>query len=459
VKFSADDIVAATGGDPHDVQAFAARVGIVTDSRALSPGDAFLALRGERFDGHDFVNEAIARGAALAIVDDASFRPDGFPAIVVADTKAAYLALAALARGRFLGPVLGITGSAGKTTTKQFVTHLVRARFGDRIAATPANENNEIGVAKLLLRASGDEHDALIVEMGARHVNDIAVLVGVARPDVGILTNVGDAHLEIAGSREALADMKWALFGRGARAVLNAADAVSRRRASALEKPPHWFFAEPNQPPVDQCATLTGLVGRCELFGARNGSVAFRLAVDVSVAADYNLANAAAAAAGALELGVPAEAIAAQMATLELPPGRYQSFAMPGGWRIIYDAYNANAGGMIAALDALGGEHAERAVAVLGSMAELGDESVQLHELVGAHAARRAGVVLVAGEYAGELERGAQRAGMSKDAVVRVESNADAARWLRRHVRPGDVVLLKASRKYRLEEILEELRA
>lgn len=458
MKFSPTEIAAATGGTLVDAPALHAQARIATDSRALAAGDAFVALRGERFDGHDFLDDAAARGAALAVVEQPSRGPAGLPTVVVADTRVAYLALAALARRRFSGPVLAITGSAGKTTTKHFVAHLLRARFGDRIAVTPANENNEIGVARLLLEASDDDHDAAIVEMGARHVNDIAVLVDVARPDVGILTNVGDAHLEIAGSREALADMKWALFGRGARAVLNQTDAVSQTRAAALTETPHWFVAGQGEPRVPDRGKLTALTGRRRLVGACDGAVTFRLPVDVSIPADYNLANAAAAAAGALELGTAPEAISQRLSSLELPPGRYQSFAMPGGWRMIYDAYNANASGTMAALDALAREDAGRAVAVLGSMAELGEESAQLHERVGAHAAQRAGVVLVGGEYAGALARGAQQAGMAKDAVVRVDSNADAARWLREHVRPGDVVLLKASRKYRLEEILEELR-
>ena len=145
--------------------------------------------------------------------------------------------------------------------------------------------------------------------------------------------------------------------------------------------------------------------------------------------------------------------------TLRLPPGRFESFIMPGGWRIIYDAYNANASGMIAALDALDLERPKRAIAVLGSMAELGAESSQLHEEVGAHAARRAGVVLVSGDYADAMARGAERGGLETASVVRVASNEDAAHWLRSHARDGDVVLLKGSRKYRLEEILAELRS
>ncbi|MGA8534519.1 MAG: cyanophycin synthetase, partial [Candidatus Tumulicola sp.] len=161
--------------------------------------------------------------------------------------------------------------------------------------------------------------------------------------------------------------------------------------------------------------------------------------------------------AGALELGVEPDAAIDLLPHLRLPAGRFESFEMLGGWRIIYDAYNANASGMIAALDALGMERPKRAIAVLGSMAELGSESAQLHEEVGAHAARRAGVLLVSGDYADAMARGAESAGLSGASLVRVCSNEAAAHWLRRHAREGDVVLLKGSRKYRLEEILAQL--
>jgi UDP-N-acetylmuramoyl-tripeptide--D-alanyl-D-alanine ligase len=431
---------------------------IATDTRTLQPGEAYLALRGARHDGHDFVAEAVRRGAALLIVDRAAARVAGVATMVVPETTSAYMALAGLARRRFAGYVLAITGSTGKTTTKAFVAQLLAARFGSRVLAAPANENNEIGVSRLLLRAANEDHDALVVEMGARNFGDIAALVDVARPDVGILTNVGEAHLEIMGSRERLAETKWALFARGARAVVNAGDAVSAARAPSLAQPPHWFAArEANASVAVFPGKITALLGRSRLAGT--GAAPFDRRVDVTVPGAHNLANVAAAVAGALELGVGLDAIVDALPNLALPAGRFESFAMSGGWRIIYDAYNANASGMIAALDALNAERAPRSIAVLASMAELGSESAHLHEQVGAHAARRAGVVLVSGEYADALARGAHQGGLESAAVVHVASNSDAVRWLREHTRPGDVVLLKGSRKYRLEEILEELRS
>jgi len=216
-------------------------VNVVTDTRALHPGDTFLALRGERFDGHAFVDEALKKGAAALVLDNESARADGVAALLVRDTRRAYMALAAAARVQFTGRVVAITGSSGKATTKHLLTQLLRTRFGDAlVAASPANENNEIGVSKLLLSTT-PEQQILVVEMGARHAGEIAELVSVAAPHIGVLTNIGDAHLEIFGSRETLAATKWGLFSQGAQAVLNAQDEISRTRAPELEAPPLWF--------------------------------------------------------------------------------------------------------------------------------------------------------------------------------------------------------------------------
>jgi UDP-N-acetylmuramoyl-tripeptide--D-alanyl-D-alanine ligase len=460
MKLPLERAVEATGATLLDAQAAPAEIRVGTDTRTLRRGDAFVALHGPNFDGHDFTAEAVRAGASVLVIDRAETRVDGVATMVVADTLLAYVALAALARGLFNGRVLAITGSGGKTTCKTFVTQLLAVRYGTRVVAAPANENNEIGVSRLLLEASNSKHDAIVVEMGARRYGDVATLVAMARPEVGILTNVGEAHLEIMGTRERLAETKWALFAGGARAVLNAADAVSVARAPKLAQQPHWFLAgDGDGAGLLGRERITALLGRTRLVDVEGGRRTFDGRVDVGVPGAHNRANAVAAIAGALELGVDLAAMAAVLPELRLPPGRFESFEMSGGWRIIYDAYNANASGMIAALDALTMERPKRAIAVLASMAELGAESAQLHEEVGAHAAHRAGVLLVSGEYADAMARGAQREGLSDAAVVRVGSNEDAAQWLRVHARDGDVVLLKGSRKYRLEEILAELRS
>lgn len=427
------------------------RLKVVTDTRSIQPGDTFLALRGDRFDGHAYVQEALAKGAAAMIVD----RDDvvgSAAALLVADTKAAYMQLAGAARREFRGHVIGITGSAGKTTTKHLLAQLLADHYGsDEVLASPANENNEIGVSKLLLAAEPSQR-VLVVEMGARHEGDIAALVQIARPHVGILTNIGEAHLEIFGSRERLARTKWALFSLGAQAVLNAGDSESVMRAAALPTPPIWYgVGTPRLPGV-------WLVDEHTLV-LTHGSHPATFSIDVRLPGMHNRANLAAALAAALLLGIAPEQLAKSIPYLTLPAGRYETMEVAGGARIIYDAYNANATGMIAALDAFAGEIAGRRIAVLASMAELGSDAPAMHERVGAHAASvNVDILLCGGDYASSIAAGAIAAGYPRDRIVMYSGNDGVVQWLREHAGPHDAILLKGSRKYKMEEIVEALR-
>ncbi|MGB6412911.1 MAG: UDP-N-acetylmuramoyl-tripeptide--D-alanyl-D-alanine ligase, partial [Candidatus Cybelea sp.] len=432
---------------------------IGTDTRSLESGDAFLALRGENFDGHDFAGEAVRRGAAVLVVDDAAARVAGVATLVVARTDRAYLQLARLAAQMFDGTIVAITGSSGKTTTKDFLADLCRVRY--RVAASVKNENNEIGVGKLLLSLSNEEHDVAIAEMGARHYGDIAVLAEAAQPAVGILTNVADAHVEIMGSRERLAETKWALFSSGARAILNADDEVSRQRAPSLPCPENtrWFVAVPGAAQLAAYAEVEPLaaVAGDDLLLVREGGATREFAIESTLPGLHNRANLAAAIAAAGALGIAPEELVSTIATLRLPQGRYDRITIESGLRLIFDAYNANASGMIAALDAFAGEDAPRKIAVLASMAELGEEAQRLHERVGEHAAAAVDILLVSGDFASALARGARRAGLDASRIVPVEDNSQAAAWLRANANGQDLVLLKGSRKYRMEEIVEEL--
>jgi UDP-N-acetylmuramoyl-tripeptide--D-alanyl-D-alanine ligase len=448
--------VAATKATVLEPKSAPPTVNAVTDTRTLRAGDTFVALRGERHDGHAFAADAVQRGAAALVVDEASAAVPGVATLVVGNTLRAYMDLAALARESFRGTVVGITGSTGKTTTRSFLEQLARARYGDRVLAPPGNENNEIGVSKVLLEADDRQYDVIVLELGARHFGDVAVLVDIARPQIGVLTNIGEAHLEIMGSRERLADTKWGLFSRGARAVLNADDGVSRGRAGSLDIPAHWFAAGNDAAQWATLQRLTAVAG--DTLIDRDGAQAVRRDVNIDFPGPYNRWNLAAAAAAALELGIPLDVIAFAVETLQLPAGRYARMTLrDGGPKIIYDAYNANASGMIAALDAFAQESAGRRIAVLASMAELGEESQALHERVGAHAARVVDVLVVEGDFASELARGARDAGLQPSQIVEVRDNTEAAQWLRDHATARDAVLLKGSRKYRLEEIVEAL--
>ncbi|HEY5257997.1 MAG TPA: UDP-N-acetylmuramoyl-tripeptide--D-alanyl-D-alanine ligase [Candidatus Baltobacteraceae bacterium] len=429
---------------------------IVTDTRVLQTGDAFLALRGDRFDGHDYVAQAVAKGARALIVDDAAVAVAGVTTLVVADTLAAYMALARAMRETFAGQVVGITGSVGKTTTKELLLQLLIGSRGDRVAASPANENNEIGVSKFLLANADASHDVLVVEMGARHFEDIAALVRVAGPDIGVLTNVGEAHVEIMGSRERLAQTKWGLFSGGALAILNARDEVSLQRAPSLTQAPHWFAAGDDR--ISTGGRTTLILGKARLLEIDSHETVER-AIDVALPGLHNRANLAAAVAAARELGVDLDTIVETIPRLRLPPGRFERIAIEGRPSIVYDAYNANLTGTLAALETFADEPADRHLVVLAGMAELGEEAPEMHRRVGeAAAASDVDVFLIGGAFVDDLERGARDAGFSAERIVRFATNEDVVRWIARNAVPGDAVLLKGSRVYKLEEVVERLR-
>jgi UDP-N-acetylmuramoyl-tripeptide--D-alanyl-D-alanine ligase len=454
VRLPTNDVIAALGGRIVNGDRLPGTIAVSTDTRATRPGETFLALRGERFDGHRFVAEAVERGASAVVIDDPAALPAGTAAILVAATLPAYLALGGLARERLRGPVIAVTGSTGKTTTKAFIEQALAA-VGRGATATPENENNEIGVAKFLLSlADGDERVA-IVEMGARKYRDLEPLVRAARPGVAVLTNVGEAHLGVMGSRERLADTKWDVFASGAHAVLGLADDVSRARAAGLSQAPIWFGIDAERPPAGERAVVVRLD---DVLAFADGEMrAAPLHVDLP--GDYNRRNLAAALAAAWAVGAEPATVAAAAPRFVLPHGRYERLDTAGGPVLIYDAYNASMSGALATLAAFARERAARRIAVLGSMAELGDDAAAMHERVGAAAAGAADVVLAGGAFADALAAGARRAGIAPGALVIYANNDEAIAWLRAHARPDDVVLLKGSRMYRMEQIVAGLSA
>ena len=431
---------------------------VQTDTRAIERGATFLALRGERFDGHAYVEEAFARGAVCAIVDDASAVPPGRSALLVPNTLQAYLDLGAVARARVRGTVVAVTGSTGKTTTKQFLLALLRGA-GVPVTATPENENNEIGVAKFLCGLEDGDERVAIVEMGARKYRDLDVLVAAARPDVGLLTNVGEAHLEIMGSRERIAETKWAVPSVAHRAVLNLDDAVSRRRAPSLAAPPVWYGIDDERPPHGQRALI---VARDAAWSIAEDGTTETHRIAIAFPGDHNRRNLAGAFAAALLCsagaagGASFAALADAVQTLALPHGRYEIVELPDDVRLVFDAYNASLSGTLATLATFGREEAERRIAVLGSMAELGSDAPQMHEKIGEIAATRAEVVLAGGTFAEDTARGVRAKGGT---VIRYASNDHAIAWLRENLRRGDAVLLKGSRVYKMEQIAEALGA
>jgi len=455
---NAEFVAQATGARVSGADGAAVDFSIVgTDSRSVKPGQLFVALHGERFDGNDFIEDVIACGAAGIVCDEgrALARP-GVVFFEVRDTLRALGDLAAAHRRGFDVPVVAITGSNGKTTTKNLLRSILATAMGgpDRVLATEGNLNNLIGMPLTLL-ALAPRHRAAIVEMGMNAFGEIARLTEIAAPTLGLITCVAPAHLEGLGSIEGVARAKGELFAGlapTATAVVNCDDPHVSRVAAGLRCRRQDFGAD--RPVSGRGITPDGLRGiRFELV-VPGASAPVRL----PLLGRHNVGNAVAAAAAAFALGVGIDAIVAGLESAAPAPMRLSVERLPNGVDLINDAYNANPGSMRAALSALEGV-ADHCTVVLGEMRELGPGAADLHVEVGAAVARlRPRSFCAVGAYADDYARGAIAAGMAGEAVTAVATNSAAADAVARSWRTGDAVLVKGSRGARMEEVVTELR-
>ncbi|HEY1332153.1 MAG TPA: UDP-N-acetylmuramoyl-tripeptide--D-alanyl-D-alanine ligase [Actinomycetota bacterium] len=453
-----------TDADAHASAAGRVSVrGVTIDSRRVEPGELFVALPGNHTDGHAFVAAAAEAGAAAAIVarGRAVQAADGahrLPLIEVEDPARALMALAADERSGLPATVIGITGSTGKTCTKDFTAAVLATRL--RVVASPASFNNEIGLPLTVLSA-GPDTEVIVCEMGARGAGHIRALCEVARPSVGVVTNVGVAHLGLFGSREAIADAKAelveALPADGV-AVLFADDAVVAGFAGRTPARTIAFGLGPDAQVRAERVELDPVDGRASFaLTTPDGRADVRL----PVAGAHMVPDALAAAAVGVAIGVNVADAAAGLEGAELSGGRMDAFVSADGARVIDDAYNANPASVEAAL--LAARHIAgvgRAVAVLGEMAELGPTSDAEHERVGERvAALGFDELVVVGPQAAAIGDGARRAGMTQDRVHACADVDAAAAVLREVARPDDVILIKASRVARLDRLAHSLRA
>jgi UDP-N-acetylmuramoyl-tripeptide--D-alanyl-D-alanine ligase len=429
--------------------------GVSTDTRTIRPGSLFVALKGDKFDGHDFVEEARKAGAIAAVVSrmDAPAEEDSFGWIVVPDTLVALQRLATAYRASLPVKVVGVTGSNGKSSTKEMIHAVLARKF--RTAKTVGNLNNHIGVPLTLLGLD-EETEWAVVEMGMNHPGEIAVLAEMGRPDAAVVTNVGWAHIEAFADREGIAEEKGALVRAlrpGGLAVLNGDDErVSRMAGRCAGRVVTAGFGE-------------SCTHRVAGFGTGEASCRFDLILGGNVypamlatTARHMASNAALAAALGWELGVPGDEIAEALADVAFPPGRCQIHAWRGGW-LVDDTYNANPDSMLAGAEMLAKLPGEgRLVALLGAMGELGRHREELHRLVGrSMAGAGVGLLFALGDDSRWTVEAARAGGMSEAAARWFAGHEELAGAYLESARDGDRILVKGSRSQQMEKVVRHL--
>lgn len=422
--------------------------GVSTDSRNVSIGNLFVALRGERFDAHDFLNEVAAKGVAAVVAERV---PQGLPvpALVVPDTRVALGEIAAYWRRRFALPVIGVTGSNGKTTVKEMIAAILAAAFGaEQCMATRGNLNNDIGVPLTVFRLD-DACKAAVIELGMNHPGEIAQLAAMAQPTVGLVNNAQREHQEFMESVEAVAKENGAVLralpANGV-AVFPADDAYTAlwRDFAAGRKVTTFGFSDDAD---------VGCTWQAKNFGSdltiSAGGNTFR--VELAAAGAHNVRNALAACACTLAIGVPQEAVIRGLESFAPVNGRLQRKSARCGALVIDDTYNANPDSVRAAIDVLAGAAAPR-ILVLGDMGEVGSEGAKFHDEAGAYAKSRGIERLFAlGELA---RRSAQAFGAGAEHFADVASLNHAVEAL---IGAGSTVLVKGSRFMKMERVVQYL--
>lgn len=462
LALTAADVAAAAGGEVIHGDRATAIGPIVIDSRTLAAGDCFIAIKGERFDGHDFVADALARDVGAVVVSrdlpaDASLAPAAV-VVRVDDTTRALQEVARAVRRQSGAQVVAITGSAGKTTTKEVAAEFLATRH--RVFRNKGNLNNHIGLPLSLLELRARPEIA-VVELGMNHPGEIRTLVAIAEPDVRVWTNVGDAHLGFFASADAIADAKAEILdGADADDVLvaNANDLRVMRRAE-------WFLGQVVtfgiDTPADIRATAVeqrGLNGTAAELTTPAGSAT----LVTPLLGLGNLANVLAAAAVAIQFDIPVSEIVETAARLQPAAHRGELVRLPGGVTLIDDSYNSSPAALKQALETLAAATGcARKVAVLGEMLELGEHADALHRASG-RAAAAAGLdtlIAVGASAARALADAAIAAGLAADAVVHVTTREEAADVALTRIRPGDLVLVKGSRGIGTDLVVARLKA
>jgi len=428
--------------------------GYSIDSRTILHGDLFFAVKGERMDGHDFVESALTAGAAAAVVSKEQYPKFAVKSrlLAVDDTLVALQSLGAAVRRLWGKPVLGITGSMGKTTTKECIAHVLSSRF--RVLKSAGNLNNHFGMPLQLLRLE-PEHEIAVIEMGMSHAGEITALARLAQPNIGVVTNVAPVHLEFFDSIAEIARAKYELIATlpsGGTAVLNADDEYASQFGRDFHGKVVTFGVHK---PADVCARDVATHGQqgsefdIIIDGLREHAI-------LPLVGEHNIANALAAVAVAIECGIQPSSAVASLASISQADRRGQVEKL-GGSTIVNDCYNSNPKALRAMVDALVSLPAKRRIVVAGEMLELGPTGGALHRECGEYiASRNIDLLIGVRGLAASMVEAARVKGMAASFMATPE---DAGEWLANQVREGDAVLLKASRGVRLEKALEVWRS
>ena len=424
--------------------------GYSIDSRTVGSGQLFFAVKGERLDGHDFVEQALGKGATGAVVrkDQLGRYPGEKRLLAVDDTLVALQALATAVRRLWGKPLIGVTGSAGKTTTKEAIAHVLSTRY--RVLKSEGNFNNHFGLPLMLLKLEPD-HDVAVIEMGMSHAGEIKALAKIALPEIGVVTNVAAVHLEFFDSLAGIARAKYELvesLPANGVAVLNSDDEYVSQFGRDFKGKVVMYGTRAIADVRAESIQSRGAQGT--QFDVVLGSA--REHSQLPLVGTHNVLNALAAVAVGLERGLePAEAVGA-LATL-LPADKRGQVLQVGNITVINDCYNSNPLALEAMVDALASVTARRRIVVAGEMLELGPEGEAMHRKLGQHVAdKKIDVLLGVRGLAQATVETAKLAGIRAEFVASAE---DAGEWLARETRDGDVVLLKASRGVKLEKALE----
>ena len=444
-KITLAQAAAYCGGRVEDKYKDITFMGANIDSRKLQPGQLFVALVGER-DGHDYIPMAMEKGAAAVLCS----RPCGdIPAIIVEDPR---LALGDIARGerkRIGMQVVGVTGSVGKSTTKEMIAAVLEGTY--RVEKTPVNQNNDLGMPMAILSMPEDTQVA-VLEMGMNHFREIAYLSSIARPDVAVIINIGTMHIEHLGSKEGILKAKMEILegmNENGKVILNGDDPLLWGQRELVQVKLSYFGAE-NALCEVRCDELTEEEA-CMRFLATVGGTSFP--AELNLEGRHYISDALAAISVGMAMGVEPVKIQKRLAQFRNMEGRQEIFAK-NGYTIINDCYNAGPESMAAALEVLGKKEG-RHVAVLGDMLELGACTQAEHYRVGRIAAEKADILLAFGPNGRRTLSGAVTGGMSDTKAMAFDDRQKLIATLKRMAKPGDVLLFKGSRGMRMELILE----